>query len=101
MSIIKKGFYFNYDYEGKKCRYFPDFIINGEIYEIKGDQYYDKNGIMINPYDSTDKRPQCKQKLMEKLGVIVIKEKDMDKYIKNFKKNHSDIILMDLYKKKE
>ena len=57
--------------------------------------------MMINPYDSTDKQPQYKQKLMEKLGVIVIKEKDMDKYIKNFKKNHSDIILTDLYKKKE
>lgn len=97
----KKGFYFNYDCEGKKCRYYPDFIINNKIYEVKGGQYYDKNGIMINPYDSTDKRPQYKQKLMEKLGVIVIKEKDMDKYIKNFKKNHSDIILTDLYKKKE
>lgn len=28
--------FFNYEFEGKQRRYFPDFVIDGQIYEVKG-----------------------------------------------------------------
>jgi len=97
----KKNFYIPYEVEGRKCRYYPDFIINGKIYEVKGEQYFDENDIMINPYDETDKRPKYKQKCMAENNVTIIRKKDIKKYEDNFKKNHKDIILADLYGKKE
>lgn len=40
------------DMIGKKHKYFPDFMINGEYYEIKGD-YLWKDGKLFYPYNNT------------------------------------------------
>lgn len=39
-----------YDQNGKKHVYHPDFIVNGKIQEVKGDQFFDKDGNMTLPY---------------------------------------------------
>ena len=31
---------FEYEYDGNKHTYHPDFLVNGKIYEIKGDQFF-------------------------------------------------------------
>lgn len=36
ISIIRNKEYFEYEYLGKKHRYYPDFIVDGELIEIKG-----------------------------------------------------------------
>lgn len=36
ISIQRNKEYFIYTYQGKQHRYYPDFIVNGEIIEIKG-----------------------------------------------------------------
>lgn len=41
---------FEYEYNNSKHVYHPDFLVETEIYEIKGPQFF-KDGKMINPYD--------------------------------------------------
>jgi hypothetical protein len=38
-----------YEFDGKTWTYFPDFKVNGQYIEIKGDHFF-KNGKMICPY---------------------------------------------------
>ena len=39
-----------YEFEGKRHKYEPDFMINEKIIEIKGNHFFDKEGKMICPY---------------------------------------------------
>ena len=39
-----------YEHNGKQHLYFPDFKVNGQFIEIKGDQFFDDSGKMICPY---------------------------------------------------
>ena len=72
---------FEYIYEGKKHFYNPDFLINGQYYEVKGDHFF-KDGKMINPYDrSKDGLNEAKHQCMIKNNVIILKQKE----IKNLK----------------
>ena len=43
---------FEYEYNSSKHVYHPDFLVESEIYEIKGPQFF-KDGKMINPYDAS------------------------------------------------
>ena len=40
-----------YTHEGKQHFYYPDFIVNGELYEVKGDQFFKEDGTMQNPFN--------------------------------------------------
>ena len=66
----------NYN-DGEKDRYYiPDFIVDGQLYEIKGNQFFDKDGNLINPYDKTRNNTAiAKQECMKKHNVIVIRKK--------------------------
>ena len=49
---------FSYEFNGKQHLYFPDFKVNGQFIEIKGDHFFDSSGKMICPYrhkNMTDK----------------------------------------------
>lgn len=47
--------YFEYEARGKIRRYYPDFRIENTYYEIKGEQFYDKeNDTFINPYNEEE-----------------------------------------------
>jgi hypothetical protein len=43
-QLIRNLDYFNYEFEGKKHKYYPDFILDGVYYEIKGRKrgFYDE-----------------------------------------------------------
>lgn len=43
---------FKYKFEGKTYSYFPDFMYEGQLVEIKGDQFFE-NGRMVNPFNSS------------------------------------------------
>ena len=63
---------FEYEYDGKKHYYHPDFLINGKLYEVKGGQFFDGNK-MINPYDRTqDGLYEAKHQCMIKNDVIIL-----------------------------
>lgn len=88
---------FEYIINGKIHKYFPDFKINNEFIEIKGDHFFNKNGELINPYtkEILIEKQQClldnKIKILksEDLKDIIkfIKLKYGKNYLKSFKYN--------------
>lgn len=97
-DIIHEPCSFEYVFENKTHFYFPDFLIDGIYYEIKGDQFFDGDK-MINPFDRTkDDFINAKYQCMLNNNVIVLREKDManiinyinnkygSKYLKSFKR---------------
>lgn len=79
----KKSFKW-FDIDGKKHNYYPDFCIDGgkEFIEIKGDYFFDENGVYINPYDKTEKgmkNAYLKYKCMIDNGVKIYTSKDLIK----------------------
>lgn len=89
---------FEYEYENNKHIYHPDFLVESEIYEIKGPQFF-KDGKMINPYDSSlNNLFEAKHQCMIKNNVKIITDcteyidyvlqKYGNDYLKQFKYNN-------------
>lgn len=59
-----------YEYDGRTWAYHPDFLINGKIYEVKGDQFFRIN-------ESTGKEemfcPYGRMKLGKKMELVMRK----------------------------
>ena len=50
---------YGYEYDGKTWTYHPDFLINGKVYEVKGDHFFRFNEStnkeeMVCPYRETN-----------------------------------------------
>lgn len=43
-GIIREPRTFEYEFAGKILVYVPDFEVNGELYELKGDQFLAEDG---------------------------------------------------------
>ena len=74
---------FEYSYKNTIHKYHPDFLINGKLYEVKGDQFFDGDK-MICPYDRNnykDELAEAKHQCMIKNNIIILKGDD----IKNIK----------------
>lgn len=74
---------------GKSHQYFPDFEINGKLYEIKGDFLW-KDGKLFFPYRNNlseaklkklDARDEGKTKCMESHNVTVIFSSNIDEFL--------------------
>ena len=64
--------FFEYEYEGKTHKYYPDFRIGNEYVELKG-AYFFKDGKMINPYNNAeDALYEAKHQCMIKNGIKII-----------------------------
>lgn len=74
-------FKYNND-QGKECYYFPDFIINNRIVEIKGDQFLDENGTL---------KDKAKLKCIEDNNVELWTRPDVQKYINYCEEKFGDI----------
>ena len=73
---------FEYEFEGKVRKYFPDFRVNDIYYEIKGGHMVSEDGVWICPWDrSQDARYKAKQECAERNGVAILTEKDYRKYV--------------------
>ncbi len=73
---------FKYEYDNQIHYYHPDFLINGKLYEVKGDQFFDGD-IMICPYDrSKDELFEAKHQCILYNGVLFIRNNEIKK-IKN------------------
>ena len=63
---------FEYEHNNSKHVYHPDFLVETEIYEIKGPQFF-KDGKMINPYDpSLNDLYEAKHQCMIKNNIKII-----------------------------
>lgn len=65
------------DNAGKRHKYFPDFVVNNELVEIKGAQFLDSNLSLIDPYGSD---PSAKDNCMRINNVRLVSPISM-KYI--------------------
>ena len=73
---------FEYEFEGNKHSYFPDFEIEDKIFEVKGDHFLNKEGLMICPFDrAKDGLFQAKQQCGIKNNVILITRKEITLYL--------------------
>ncbi len=89
IRIKRNPCYFDYDFEGKKHRYFPDFEINGQLVEIKGDHFFKEDGTMQNPFDrSQDALYEAKHQCGIQNGVQFWRKADYKKYEKYFTENY-------------
>ena len=82
---------FEYVVGNEKHRYFPDFIVNEKLVEIKGPHFIDELGNLINPFTNDYHLQQIsieKGKLMNTLGVVVIT--NVDKEINIVRKRFGD-----------
>ena len=52
LDIEREPIMFEYEVNGKVKKYFPDFKLNEDLIEVKGDHFF-KNGKMICPFDES------------------------------------------------
>lgn len=82
IPIIRTPKKFEYVFDGKIHIYFPDFEIAGQLVEIKGDQFFDKNGKMCCPWNhNLDALFEAKHQCGLANNVIFLTKKDYTKYI--------------------
>lgn len=82
IPIEREPVRFEYEYDGSLHYYFPDFRLNGELVEIKGDHFFNPDGTMCNPYDhSMDGLFEAKHQCGLKNGVKFINNNDMRVYL--------------------
>ena len=66
-----------YEYDNKKHYYQPDFLIDGQLYEVKGDQFFEGDK-MINPYNrGQDELIESKYQCIIKNNVIILRGDDI------------------------
>lgn len=92
--------HFEYYYDNKKHYYYPDFQVDDELIEIKGDHFFE-NGKMICPFDRTlDGLYETKHQCMIKNHIKILKNDDLldiFNYIDNkYTKDFIDLFLVDL-----
>lgn len=80
---------FKYDYKGVIHNYYPDFDVNGKLYEIKGTHFWKNDGTMICPYDSRkNELYEAKHQCGLKNGVTFLTIKEIKPYIEYIKEKY-------------
>lgn len=80
--IFQPKIAFDYECDGKIHKYFPDFLVEGDYVELKGNQFFKFDGTMQNPYDHTlDNLYEAKHQCMINNNVKILKHCDYIKYI--------------------
>lgn len=75
--------YFEYQVNNKKYKYFPDFLINEKLYDIKGTQFFNDTGEYIDPYIKNTEKAKAKYQCMLDNNIILLKD-DFIKPILNY-----------------
>lgn len=92
LGIEREPIMFEYEVNGKVKKYFPDFKLNEDLIEVKGDHFF-KNGKMICPFDESlndiyEAKHQCglknKVKFWTSKEMQVILKYVEDKYTKDY-----------------
>lgn len=76
-SIKREPVKFTFIFENKAHSYFPDFEINGQLVEIKGDYFFKEDGTMQCPFDHTrDALFEAKHQCMIINNIKIYRSKD-------------------------
>lgn len=89
-ELIREPCSFEYYHEGKKHRYFPDFKYRGELLELKGGHFFNEQGVLCNPYDSSqDSLFAAKDKLIKQLNIPMWSSQEMKPILGYVYQNYS------------
>ena len=115
LTDMKKKFqyrpnvHFNYECNGHTYTYFPDFLVEDQLVEIKGDHFFNEDGTMKCPFrypDSTDEqykliceKYEAKHQCMLKNNVKILRNADYNKYIKYVEQTYGKDYLSKFKKK--
>ena len=70
--------------------YFPDFVVGEQLYEVKGNYFFNEHGQLIDPYDGYKLRLEKQQCMIENNVIILMSseiegiEKDLTNNTNNF-----------------
>ena len=83
-----------YEFEGKDHFYIPDFEVDGQFFEIKGNHLV-KDGKWINPFDPT-KNALCevKQQIALQNNVVILYSEDYEKYLQYIEETYGKNYLL-------
>lgn len=79
-----------YQSQGQQHKYFPDFVVDGKLVEIKGVHLLDEEGMLTNPFTSDQSMKQVmhdKHVMMNELNIEMIV--DCDPYLSYVKEHYS------------
>ena len=80
-----------YYYNDEEFKYFPDFKIDDKIYEIKGDHFFNDNGVLIDPWDDSEYgngKAKAKYDCMLENHIIILRGNDIKPYYNWFKEKY-------------
>ena len=82
IHIIREPVELSFEFEGKISHYYPDFLVENQLIEIKGDHFLTENNTWYNPFDhSEDKLFEAKYQCAIQNNVKILYNKDYQKYI--------------------
>lgn len=76
---------FEYEFEGQIHYYFPDFEVNGKLYEIKGNQFLAKDGKWKSPYEDDCGKYEAKRQCALVNNVIILYKNEYKYYVDWFR----------------
>lgn len=80
-----------YIFAGKLHKYEPDFLVEGQLVEIKGDQFFKEDGTMQNPFNhKLDTLYEAKHQCMLKNNVKIITSKQYEVYVNYVKDKYGN-----------
>lgn len=85
--------------DGLLHNYYPDFLVEGIFYEIKGNQFFNEKEEPYNMY--TQKYWWTKYNLIKKHKIVILREKDMKFYLEYIKKQYGKTYLKEFRNKKK
>jgi len=80
-----------YYYNDEEFKYFPDFKIDDKIYEIKGDHFFNDEGILIDPWDNSEYgngKAKAKYDCMLENHITILRGNDIKPYYNWFKEKY-------------
>lgn len=84
-SIIRVPIRLSYYYDDIEHYYLPDFKVDNELIEIKGDHFFKEDGTMQCPFDHQyDGLAEAKHKCMIQNNVKILRQVDYQRYIDYF-----------------
>lgn len=87
--IYQPEVFFQYSYEGKTFHYQPDFLINNQLVELKGNQFLNEDGTWKNPYNQNDNgKTEAKHQCILKNKIKILYTNEYQKYLDYVKETY-------------
>jgi len=91
-----------FEFNGKQFGYKPDFLVETSLIEIKGDHFFDTDGKMICPWDSSKNDwYEAKHQCMVKNNVKILMSADIKPYLEYVKNTYGEDYLNSFKRQKK